>query len=197
MQTFLHLSPSFTDCWDFSFHLEQGVHAPSPEESLAPFHQDPMQRIVVLEIGRCSHYLVLKVETLLELVANCAGSKIGWDEWRDYVVIAPSGPDFAGIWVSGCRLFCICEGDSGQDPQMKVYDFSAQGLARHLLSEKAGVDRDPTLKAAFPSGARCLSFTEARTPFSWDGVQDPCFGQDNFVFYRVSVTVSYPFLGQD
>lgn len=193
-QTFLHLSQSFTDSGVFYLHLEQGVHAPSPEESLSPFYQDPMQRIVVLEVGYCRHYLVLRVGTLLELVESRAGSEIGWDKWKDHVVIASSGPDLVGVWVSGCRLFCVCEGDSTQDPQLKVYDFSSRGLAKHL-SGRVGVDRDPRLKAAFPSGARQLSFSEARAPFSWYDMRDPCFGQDNFVFYGVSI--SSPLLGQD
>jgi len=46
VQTLFHLSPHFGDFGHPPHLLERGAYKPSPAEYLAPFHQDPAQRIV-------------------------------------------------------------------------------------------------------------------------------------------------------
>jgi hypothetical protein len=90
-----------------SFISERGMHNPSPAESLAPFHQDPAQRIIALHFKFHPRYLVLRVGTLLQLFKNHEGTEIGWDEWKDHLVFPSCSSDTLAtrsVQVSGCRL---------------------------------------------------------------------------------------------
>jgi hypothetical protein len=112
---------------------ERGMHKPSPAESLAPFHQDPAQRIIVLYIRYDQLYLALRVGALLELFKDREGTKMEWDEWKDRVVI-PSRPRGAQgpnwVRVSGCRLIYSWSTDGGSGFEMEVFDSSMRGRAR-------------------------------------------------------------------
>jgi hypothetical protein len=156
-QTSFQLSPYFYDPGYPSLLLERGAHKPSPSERLAPFHQDPTQRIAALTYF--PRYLVFSVEALVRLSEGREGCEIGWDEWKEHVVI-PSirQSDLVGAWVSGCRLFCITSPGHGPDARMEVYDFSKKGRVEHL-SEEDHPDLD---------GVRCLSFAGANAQLPWD-----------------------------
>ena len=179
-QTSFRLSPYLRDLWDPSLLLERGVHKPPPAEHLAPFYQDPAQRIAALSMPRSLGYLVFPVEALVRLAEGHEGREIGWDEWKKHVII-PSihRPDTADVWVSGCRLFCITSAEFGSEATMQVYDFSKKGRVEYL-----GERADPDLV-----GVRYLSSTGAR-------VQLPCEdpelinvsgGRDGVMFFIVSV----------
>ena len=97
MKTIFFLPP-FIDSYQFiDLLLECGAHEPSPAESLAPFHQDPSQRIVVLDLGNAPYYLVLRAEALLAF-ENRAGPNIRWDAWKGCVVMPLFFFFFFGCW---------------------------------------------------------------------------------------------------
>jgi hypothetical protein len=131
IQTTFHFPSHFTI--SPSLISERGMHQPSPAECLAPFHQDPAQRIIVLHLRYELPYLALRVGALLELFKNREGTKVAWDGWKDRVVI-PSRP--RGIWtpdavrVSGCRLIYFWSTDGGSGYEMEVFDSSMRGLAK-------------------------------------------------------------------
>jgi len=155
VQTSFH-SPYFRDPGYPTLLLERGVHKPSPAERLAPFHQDPTQRIAALSMPYSLGCLVFSVEALVRLAGGREGCEIRWDEWKKHVVI-PSIPrsDFVNAWVSGCRLFCITSAGHGQDAEMEVYDFSKKARMEYL-SEQVNPDLD---------GVRYLSSTGADARF--------------------------------
>ena len=112
----------------FCLHLDQGGHEPTPEEdSLAPFYQDPSQRMLALEFRRGRSVFVVKTEVLLELARERGGAELGWEQWRAHVVEVISHDTSESLWISGSRLFCVRE-DCG-DAQVYVYDFSPRGSA--------------------------------------------------------------------
>ena len=78
------------------------------------------------------------MKTLLGPAESREGSEIGWDEWKNHVVVLPLGFEVIGAWVSGCRLFCVCEGKDVQDAKIKVYNFSTQNLAKYLRESVDG-----------------------------------------------------------
>ena len=130
-------------------------------ESLAPFHQDPNQRIVVLDTNSYSHYLVVRVAVFLELFKDCEGTEIGWDEWNHHVA-TPSMDleDVAHIFrVSGCRLFLICPTGEISGFQIRICDFSMQGCVKYSSERESG--KFWTVK--------CLSLTGAWAQIPWDG----------------------------
>ena len=87
----------------------------------------------------------------------------------------------AALWVSGCRLFCICFTESGPDAQMKVYDFSPQGRAQYLSEEADG-----------SSGVlRYLSPTPTWAQIPLGEYDHACSGHDSIVFSRVSLTAVF------
>ena len=135
VQTNFCLSPHFIYSRHQSLILERGVHRPSSAESLAPFYQDPTQRIIVLHTHIKPQYLALRAETLLELLKDRGGTEIGWDEWKNHVVVPFRYPSYRasrGVYVSGCRLFFVYPTSSGPYFQMQVYDFSMQGRTKSL-----------------------------------------------------------------
>ena len=133
MRTNFLLPPCFSKLWRITLRLEQGVHEPSPAESLAPFHQDPSQRIAVLDLEDDLRYLLFRVGSLLEFRRR-GDLEVRWDEWKDCVVM-PSihvrPHTRSDVWVSGSRLFAIYRsGPRGSYAQMELYDFSPQGRAK-------------------------------------------------------------------
>ena len=78
--------PLFPWLWT-SISSEQGAYKSSPLESIAPFHQDPAQCIVMLSMTYADCYLIFQVEALLRLAEDCKGSEIKWDEWKSIVII--------------------------------------------------------------------------------------------------------------
>jgi hypothetical protein len=177
-QTSFQLSPYFCAFGRPSLLLERGAHKPSPSERLAPFYQDPTQRIAALTY--LSGYLVFSVETLVRLSKGREGYEIGWDEWTEHVV-APSIPqsDLLGIWVSGCRLFCITSPEDDIDARMEVYDFSRKGCVEYL-SEEDHPDLD---------GVKFLPFAGADVQLPWDvdELVDTNGSHESVMFFCVSV----------
>ena len=179
MQTFFHLSPWHVNSGMLSLLLEPGMHKPSPGESLAPFHQDPTQRIVVLDSLATVHFLVLRVGALLELLENNEGSDIAWDDWKSNVAIPFLKHGMIDkYWVSGCRFFSTT---SVSGTHMGVHDFSIRGRTKHLtkrVNEKLG-------------GIRYLLPSKVRREMQWEFVHNPQSGHDSIVFCHVSVTKAY------
>ena len=186
MQTFLRLPPcpsGFPGLYQIS---EQGAHNPPAPDSPAPFHHDPTQRIIALRYG--SNHLILQARLLLKLAENREGSEIGWDEWKNHVVVLPLVFGFVNAWVSGCRLFCVYEGEDAQGAKILVYDLGAQRLSKYQkehvdggLDTKGGSSgRDDRYKVGrpLPNGAG------AEIP--WHDLGDQYIGHDCFVFTRVS-----------
>ena len=184
MQTVFLLPPCIGDFQGIHLLLEQGAYEPSPAESLAPFHQDPSQRIAVLYIELAKYYLVLRVGALLEF-GDSRGSEIGWDRWKSCVAIPPINLDQlirSDLWVSGCRLFSVYQWDLNSPVYVEVYDFSVQGRARHLSSwvnEEFG-------------GLKYLSSTGTSVRIPLEGQLQPSSGgHDSLLFPIVSVIVLY------
>ena len=158
MKTVFHLPRRFRGLY---LTLERGGHKPSPVESLAPFHQDPTQRIVMLYTRSYLHYLVVRVAVFLELFKDREGTEIGWDEWNHHVV-TPSVDleDVAHIFrVSGCRLFFICSTREDLGFQIRICDFSMQGRVKYSSERESG-------KFGI---VKCLSLTGAWAQIPWDG----------------------------
>ena len=191
VQTSLRLSRHFDSFGIQPLRLERGVHNPSPAESLAPFYNDPAQRIIVLET---QSYLVLRVGLLLEILESRGGSEVGWDEWKRHV-FTPSTSHIqeshqvaltAEVWVSGCRLFFSYPVGPGQDFQMEVYDFSV------LRREKYLSDRvDEEL-----GGIGCLLPTGAKAQVPSGVFAGTHSIHDSLIFPRVSIIAFHYRWGQ-
>jgi hypothetical protein len=182
MQTVFHLPRSIGGLY---FTLEWGAHKPSREESLAPFHHDPAQGIVVLELERDSRRLVVRVGALLKLLRDREGTEIEWDEWKHYVVLTSIDLEHLmihAVRVSGCRLFFIYCTGSGSDFQMEAYDFSMQGRAKHLNGQTCG-----------EFGVKCLPSTGPRVKIPRDQFARHSHSAYMVLLY-VSITVSPPLL---
>ena len=180
-QTVFQLSPDFINSGFLSLLLERGVHNPSLAEALAPFHQDPSQRIVVLCPRFFSYYLVLRVGALLDFLGSHEGAEVGWDGWKRRV-FTPSNidrPENTCIWISGCRLFSLYSTDTG--PEVRVHDFSMRGGVNYLR------------KQAFGSlaGIRCLPSTGVRAQIQLDRVSSMHSSHDSLIFSGVSVFVLF------
>lgn len=131
--------PTCLDKSDLRLIQDPGAYKPSTAESLAPFHQDPTQRIVGLDMPFSFGYLFLRAGALLELESR-EGSVVTWDEWKGHVVtpcIPPMGfeLDTLWVWVSGCRVFSVYSGDYGPNVRMEVYDFSVKGRTKYLSEQ--------------------------------------------------------------
>lgn len=144
MQTIFRFLPHSIYSGRIILLLERGVHKPSPAEFMAPFRQDPTQRIVVLLLDTHPHYLIVRVGALLKLLGNREGTEIGWDEWKAHVAIRSPprrGPTTLGAQVSGCRLFFSTYfTHDGPEPrvQIEVHNFCLQGRAKYLGKRKNG-----------------------------------------------------------
>jgi len=151
-QTSFQFSPDFSFLEYPSLPLECGAHKPPPAEHLAPFYQNSVQRTAALAIPDRLCYLVFLVETLVELAEGHGGCEIGWDEWKEHVVI-PSihQPDLVNIWVSGCRLFCVTPQGHSPVVNMEIYDFSKKGRVEYL-GERAHPDLG---RVGYLSSAEC------------------------------------------
>ena len=190
VRTTFKLSPCFGEFEYPPLQIERGTHSPSRAESLAPFCQDPTQRIVTLIGSTSPWYLVFRVKSLLDLLESREGSEIGWDEWKGYVIIPsinPYNPEHIDIWVSGCRLFCLDSTDSSPGSRMKVYDFSLWGWSKYLSNEV-----DENLGAM-----KHLSSTGAVGFIPW-GVEDffgACSGHGSVIFSPVGAVIPPLILG--
>ncbi|KAF9788530.1 hypothetical protein BJ322DRAFT_1106514 [Thelephora terrestris] len=176
MQTFFHLSPCLINSGLLYLLLERGVHEPSPAESLAPFHQDPTQRVIVLDSRSTWYYIALPVRALLGLLENREGSDIAWDEWKGHAAILSSGQfdmngmGIHGAWVSGCRFFSAMSNPDTLN--LGVYDFSMRGRAKYLseqVNEELG-------------GVRYFLPSEVRVGIPWNVWYSPQSGHDSIVF---------------
>ena len=192
MQTTFKLSPYFGEFGHPQLLTEQGAHSPAPAELLAPFHQDPAQRIVALVRITSPRYLVFRAKALLDFLESREGSEIRWDEWKSCVIIPlidPYDPERIDIWVSGCRLFYLDYTGSGPGSRMKVYDFSLRGRSEYLSNEAdegLGVEK------------RLSSTGVVRhVPWGADELYDVCNGHDSVVFSQVSAVTPSLILGRD
>jgi hypothetical protein len=135
IQTTFYLSSHFAYSESPSLILEQGMHNPPPTESLAPFHQDPAQRIIALGFQSHPLHLVVRVEALLEMFKDREGTEIGWDEWKNNLVVPSSSCtlDPHSAQVSGCRLIYFWSMSvTHSGAKMEVFDFSVEGRAKCL-----------------------------------------------------------------
>lgn len=183
-QTHFRLPDCLIGAGRLSLLLERGMHKPSPAETLAPFHQDPAQRIITLHAQSTLYYLTFQVGPLLKLLQGREGSEIEWDEWKSRVVIPSIEKEPFRIWVSGCRLFCIGSTHYDQDERMEVYNFSMRGRAKYLSERDHG---------AF-EGVRYLSSTGVKARAPCEGILIPRSGHDSTVFSYVSVGIFCPLL---
>ena len=168
--------------------LEHGAHNPSPEESAAPFYQDPDQRILALFLSSTCRYLILRIGVLSKLLESREGTEIGWDEWKSHMFIPSVNLNLASryyyyppTWVSGCRLFLIDSPDDGQTANLVVYDFSMQGCAKLLMSQ---VDSEL-------GGLRRLSSTgmKAQLPWRVNDLARVHNSHESIIFSCVSIAV--------
>lgn len=132
VQTTFCLPPSFSDTGHLFLLLERSAHRPPPVEALAPFHQDPAQRIIALAAPYFPYHLIFQVGQFLGLLQSREGSKIGWDGWKGCVVVPSIDRVPFRVWVSGCRLFCVGTPDNCQGAQMEVFDFGMKGRGRYV-----------------------------------------------------------------
>ena len=181
VKTSFHLPDYFRGFRHPFLLLERGMHKPSSAECLAPFHHDHTQRIAAVSAPKPYGYLVFPVEALLRLVKDREGCKIGWDEWKVYVMVATCAPG-SGFVVSGCRLFCMTSSTPTLDAEVEMYDFSMGGRAKYLSEQ---VDADL-------GGVRCLASmgTKARFPCRVDELFNVSGSHDSVVFYEVSILLS-------
>ena len=180
MQTSFRFSPLYIHSTYMSLMLERGVHKPSPAESMAPFHQDPTQRIIALRVHYPPHYLVLRVGALLELLKGREGTEVEWDEWENHVAfpsLCSSGPASRGVQVSGSRLFHMYFSDFV--PCMSVYDFSLHGRAKYS-SKQTDIGLGVVNR---------LSSTGAQVPVPLEEFFDCGSSHESIIFSRVSTAV--------
>ena len=179
-QMSFQFSPNFSFLEYPSLLLECGAHKPPPVEHLVPFYQNSPQRIAVLAIPGRLCYLVVLVEALMKLAEGREGCEIGWDEWKEHLVI-PSihQPDLVNIRVSGCRLFCVTSQGHSPVVSVEVYDFSKKGRAEYL-GERAHPD---------PGGVKYLSSTGVYLKLPCETLEliDTDGGCDSVIFFAVSV----------
>lgn len=180
VQTSFHLSPYFRDSGHLYPILERGAHKPSPAESLAPFYQDPAQRIVALSMTYADYYLVFQAEALLRMAEDRKGCEIEWDEWKKIVLIPSIRElDPVNVWVSGSHLLCITSEFILPEAKIEMYDFSIQGR-KDYLSKRTNRDL---------GGVRYLESTgiNARHPWNIDELLDSSSSHDSILFFHVSV----------
>ena len=165
--------------------IERGAHSPSPAELLAPFRQDPAQRVVTLVRPISPGYLVFRVKTLMDFLEVREGSEVAWDEWKSHVVIPsiePYNPERIDVFVSGCRLFALNSMGPGHGSWMNLYNFSIGGCAKHLgnwSSEDLGA-------------MKCLQSTgivDHRVPWSVEELSGMHSGHDSVIFSLVGAVM--------
>ena len=177
VMTLFNLPSCFTASRGPSLLCEWGVRGPTLAESLAPFYQDPTQRIIgVVGPGPDYTYLIFQLGALLKLLESLEGFEIEWDEWNFCVVIPSIEQERHTAWVSGSRLFCA---GYGQDAQIEMFDFSLQGRGKYL-SQRV----NHTL-----GGIRYLSSTGARARVPDGEYLEVRGGHNSIAFCQVSVRV--------
>ena len=178
MQTVFDLPPRLSNFEDLGLLVERGVHRPSPAETLAPFYQDPTQRIIALDLKPTQAYCpIIQVAALLDLLESNEGYVIRWYEWKSCVVIPSIDHKIVHAWVSGCRLFCATSTGYGEVPQMEVFDFSMRGRAKYLGER---VNRSL-------GGIRYSSSTGVKTPIPDRDTLSVHNCLESTVFHHVSV----------
>ena len=185
--TRFHLSPRFAGLGRLSLVLEQGAHKPSAAESLAPFHQDPSQRIVALDLQCAPYPLVLQVGALLEL-KNRGEADIEWDEWKSLVAFPHFQSDHENTsetWVSGCRLFSLCSVNYLVGLHLDMHDFNMRGDSGCLYEEDEELYGD----------LKTLGHTEGREEVPRDETIGSRCGNGSIIFFTVSDNIPF-FLGQ-
>ena len=176
----LFLSPTFAYSAHSSLLLERGMHKPSIPESLAPFHPDPSQRILVFRSSPNSPCLVLRVQALLELLAGSdVGSCFSWQMWVGSAIayaIDLSLWEGLHIWVSGSRLFSLHGNRSGSGPWLEAFDFSVRS---HFDHQSRNADKNLTQ-------GRIASFGQEGVQIQLDDVLDVYAGHDSIALSEVS-----------
>ena len=106
IQTVFRLSQNFRECP--LLQAERGAHKQSHTENMVPFHRDPNQRVVVLSIPYGNYQIVFQSAPLLKLAKGREGCEIGWDEWKDRLLILSFRHQTPlGFCMSGSRLFYV------------------------------------------------------------------------------------------
>ena len=133
-QTTFHSNPG--EYLSAAIAYGQGGHEASPGDSLAPFYQDPSQRVLAIVLYAADYMtvFVVKVEALLRLARERGSADIEWEEWRAYVVMVSFRQELRPrLWVSGSRLLSIeLNPDSDLVSWMDVLDFSPWESALHV-----------------------------------------------------------------
>ena len=162
--------------------LGQGGHEPTPEEdSLAPFYQDPSERILVVEFFEGGSVFVMKAEVLLELARERGDTELGWEQWRVHAVeVVSCYRDF--LWVSGSRLFCARW--EHENSWVDVYDFSPRASAQHMLEV---AHKDAGIMWQMRPNVECdgLPLHDNRVHFTKTG-------HDSMVFFGVNALAPKP-----
>ena len=159
-------------------HLDKGGHEPTPEEDLlAPFYQDPSQRILALEFHGDRPVFVMKTAILLELARKHTGKKLGWGQWRTYVIEVESHFGNGPFWVYGPRLFCM-RWKEVEDVWVDVHDFSPRPSARHI--RKLAYDSPGVMWQMRPNVQWC------HLPWHATVVRFANGGHDSIVFLKVN-----------
>ena len=165
----------------FWLHLDHRGHEPTPEEdSLAPFYQDPSQRMLVLGFRQDIYVYVMKAEVLLKLARERRGAGLVWGEWRTHVVEVILSFGTASLWVSGPRLFSLRlpKRRSGEWSWVDVYDLSPRAPVRH--TEEAADNDERVMRTMVPNlGGYELSLRANMIQFAHGG-------HDSIVFLEVN-----------
>ena len=112
----------------------QGGHEASPEDSLAPFYQDPFQRVLTIRLHGAHHIpdFVVKVEVLLKLARERGGADVEWEQWKTYVVKVNFMAE-SDLWASGSRFFSMeLDIDSDHVSWVDVFGFSPRASAQYV-----------------------------------------------------------------
>ena len=159
-------------------HLDRGGHEPTPEEdSLAPFYQDPSQRLLVLEaFDEHTYSFAMRTEALLKLAREWGGAGLMWEQWIAHVVRFQF-TNKASLWISGPRLFCLrCVVNAWID----VFDFSPQASARNMGEEVS----------SYNGTVLRMKVDELHIlPWRPDTIYFAAGGHDSIVFLEVDVLV--------
>ena len=85
-----------------------GHAASSDELATAPFHPDPSQRIIALNLDD-SQWFVVNAKKSLELAREYEGKDVRWGKWETELIMVRIGRviHWNYAWVSGC-YFALC-----------------------------------------------------------------------------------------
>lgn len=159
-------------------YLDQGGHKPSREEALlAPFYQDPSQRVLAVYFLEWDHIFAIKIEVLLKLARERGGTDVEWQQWNGHAIeVQPGSGEL--VWVSGPRLFYASW--IGGASWMNVHDFSLREFARCSETIVDSKDGKP-LYVMWPTT------NPHRLPWNPPKVQFLCGGHDSIAFLKVNI----------